>query len=264
MVSNSRNMGCALFGYDGQQFAYMVRDSQNTYRVICNPVYSERHRKVVEKPMRAVALLRLERFEFLVELKHWYYVTFNIWNDADTTVRDLILQYVKPGMRCVDIGAHRGRMTDIMLKAGADSVRAFEPLPDLYWKLHKKYLNTNVQVWNDAVSDEDGSDAFYRTENPLMSSLKPEPQYDIDSAFSVVTHRLDWYAFWDIHFIKIDVEGFEMEVLRGAEETINKYHPIIVAECLPSSNNLKPMLDFFHSHGYETVVYANDILAVMP
>jgi FkbM family methyltransferase len=214
--------------------------------------------------VRLPRFLHLERFRALRELKRWLWVTLNIWENADTAVRDVIRQYVGPGMRCIDIGAHRGRMTELMLKAGAGAVFAFEPLPDLCHALEEKYRNQNVYPFCVALSDHQGCEDFYRTELPLMSSFKP---FDLEGGRIIETLKvqvecLDSYGFVNIDFIKIDVEGFEMEVLRGAEQTIRKYHPTVVAECLPNSKNKDNMIWFFRSHGYKTIRYEYEILAV--
>jgi FkbM family methyltransferase len=210
------------------------------------------------------------RFKILRLLKRFIWVHLNIWAYPDTIVRDAILKHVKPGTRCIDVGAHRGRMTDLMLKCCGTSgmVNAFEPLPDFCHALEDKYRRTrNVFVFNTALGDipprrMPSVACFARTEDPLMSSFHPDSKCKVIEFLTVSVRSLDSYHFEGIGFIKIDVEGWEPEVLKGAEETINKYHPVIIAECLPGSKNASPMIEFFESHGYGTIHYPYEILAV--
>jgi protein O-GlcNAc transferase len=50
------------------------------------------------------------------------------------------------------------------------------------------------------------------------------------SGYPITIHTLDNYRFANVSFIKIDVEGLELEVLRGAKRTIERYHPDIMVE----------------------------------
>ena len=62
--------------------------------------------------------------------------------------------------------------------------------------------------------------------------------------------KLDDYGFTDVYLLKVDVEGFECEVLRGAINTINSSHPKIVIET-HSSKLKKECIELLHGLGYE-------------
>jgi hypothetical protein len=51
-----------------------------------------------------------------------------------------------------------------------------------------------------------------------------------ENYFEVQQFKLDDFNLGDIDYIKIDVDGYELNVLNGAKETINKYKPILVIE----------------------------------
>ena len=65
----------------------------------------------------------------------------------------------------------------------------------------------------------------------------------------IKTKRLDDYSFDRVDFLKIHVEGFEYEVLKGAESTINKFKPRIIIETY--SDALGRICDqYLLNHGY--------------
>ena len=57
-------------------------------------------------------------------------------------------------------------------------------------------------------------------------------------------------------FIKCDVEGHELEVFQGGEETINKYKPVVFAEIWETKQRVKndkitsDLIEFFEAHDY--------------
>jgi FkbM family methyltransferase len=139
---------------------------------------------------------------------------------------------------CIDVGCHAGVMLDEILKFSPDgSHYGFEPLPDLSEKLMEKFLHIeNVLIKNSALSDFSGISNFQHVvSNPGYSGLK-QRRYDRPNEeihqISVKTERLDDIIpiAMRISFIKIDVEGAELQVLRGAVETIKRSHPAIVFE----------------------------------
>ena len=158
----------------------------------------------------------------------------------------LFLQLVKDGDVVCDIGANKGYYTllfsHIVGKNG--KVHAFEPGPqafkDLSYLLSEKKRYKNVYLNNDAVGDINGRVTLHVPDNDdgqasitahscgSWKGVKQITDYDCNII------RLDDYAEDKIrqrlNFIKCDVEGAELLVLKGAEETIAKYSPIIYLE----------------------------------
>lgn len=71
-------------------------------------------------------------------------------------------------------------------------------------------------------------------------------------AEQVLGIAIDKMSFHQIHFMKIDVEGMEMKVLKGSENSIDQFRPFILVEYLKSNKN--EMIEWFKSKKY--VIYS--------
>jgi FkbM family methyltransferase len=111
---------------------------------------------------------------------------------------------------------------------------AFEPIPDLYRRLVSAFPHVNI--YNLALSETVGAATFHHVEsNPSRSGLKNLEFNRNESVreISVRTDRLDNIMPRDIEvtLIKIDVEGAELQVLKGAVETLRRCRPTVIFEC---------------------------------
>jgi FkbM family methyltransferase len=145
-----------------------------------------------------------------------------------------------PGDDAIDVGAHVGDVTrQIMQSAPGGRVLAVEPLPTLAEGL-RRTLGSSVIVEECALTDgadgpEGTAEFLHVTNDPGYSGLK-ERDYPTAPDFErliVKTRVLDDLV--EAHglaprLIKIDVEGAELGVLRGARRTIAKHRPVIVVE----------------------------------
>ncbi|MFN8291561.1 MAG: FkbM family methyltransferase [Chitinophagaceae bacterium] len=144
---------------------------------------------------------------------------------------------LRPDSNCIDIGCHSGKILDrILTLAPEGSHWAFEPLPDLYQRLRQKYANRRVTVSPFALSDTEGGSAFKHVKNSPGYSGFRKRTYHIPfphiEEITVQKKRLDNIlpADYRADLIKLDVEGAELEVLRGARETILRNKPVIIFE----------------------------------
>lgn len=156
----------------------------------------------------------------------------------DQQTKQILQRHCKPNSNCIDIGCHKGEVLDWILNAAPNGHHwGFEPLPDLFAELKKKYANHQNCTFSDiALSDNTGTATFnYVISNPAYSGLqkrkydKPDEQ---DTTITVQTAPLDLVLPQDyhVHFIKLDVEGAELQVLRGAQNTLRRCQPILVFE----------------------------------
>lgn len=139
---------------------------------------------------------------------------------------------------CVDVGSYIGTiMADILLVAPLGRHYAFEPIPESCARLREAYAAyPNVTVCEIALSDAAGTAPFCKVESDLAySGLRKRwygPGEHTVREIQVRTDLMDRVIPADIpiHFIKIDVEGAELQVMRGAAGIIRRHAPIIVFE----------------------------------
>ncbi len=137
----------------------------------------------------------------------------------------------------LDIGANNGVTTSILSKLFRE-VHAFEPHPLMADDLSKAALN-NVTVHPLAASSGAGeaelvipiaSGVTMTGWGSLTGSLLA--QFEHFQRIKVATASIDSFNLADVDYIKIDVEGHELDVLKGAQDTLRRCHPWLVVEAL--------------------------------
>lgn len=158
---------------------------------------------------------------------------------------DLALLFrARPGPVCIDAGAHDGQFT-ALLQATLDQpvVHAFEPAPEPFARLRQRYTGQpRIHALNLGLSDQAGRIAFNIYDNQALNSFLPITG-GANHAFGsptllrrqeVETVRLDDYARTNglpaIDLLKIDTQGFERQVLRGAAGLLaaGQVHAILI------------------------------------
>jgi FkbM family methyltransferase len=155
----------------------------------------------------------------------------------DRLTNQIMKQVIRKDSNCIDIGCHKGEMLEKMIQLAPEGTHfAFEPIPELFQKL-KNHFGDQVTVYPYALSDHSGFSTFQFVKNaPAYSGLKIR-KYAIDEPnieeIQVEIKQLDEIVQekTPIHFIKIDVEGGEFAVLKGAKELLLRDAPIVVFEC---------------------------------
>jgi FkbM family methyltransferase len=150
-------------------------------------------------------------------------------------VRALLRSTITPRSNCIDVGANGGFFLRQFLEfAPAGHHYAFEPIPILAEKLRQEF--PAAEVYDCALSDRDGEATFqYLPDLPGWSGLKQQPYpFNVKPRpIKVRLRRLDDVVPRDlpVAFVKIDVEGGELEVLRGAQELLRRCRPKVYFEC---------------------------------
>lgn len=149
-------------------------------------------------------------------------------------LRRLIAWTVPRDGHCIDVGCHVGDVLSELVRAAPDGRHiAYEPLPALASNLRAAF--PGVDVRNKALANEQGERAFtHVVGNAGWSGFRqrPTPHAERFERLTVEVERLD-DALPDSFrptFIKIDVEGAELEVLQGALETLKAYQPVVAFE----------------------------------
>ena len=156
----------------------------------------------------------------------------------DRMTDEIIRRNVMPGDVCVDVGCHRGEIMDLFLKQSQGPHWGFEPIPIFAAFLRKKYSDTaRVRIYESALAETPGSARFQYVRNaPAYSGLR-QRTYAIDKPeieeIDVAIRTLDSFLpdMGRVDFLKIDVEGAELGVLRGGRNLIQTHRPIILFEC---------------------------------
>lgn len=138
-------------------------------------------------------------------------------------------RFIHKGDLCFDVGAHMGNRTEIFLKLGA-KVIAVEPQEDCINQLREKFNNEpRLTLVNKGLSDKEGELTLYICEDATTISTFSDKwktgrfsnyEWNIEKLIPVTTLDNLMKEFGLPVFCKIDVEGFEFQVLKGLSRPI--------------------------------------------
>ena len=158
--------------------------------------------------------------------------------------------YLNKFKNTLDIGAATGMYASHFAEH-SKSVICFEAVPPVYEQLEKiKQKHNNVITHNLAVSNEVGLLDFYvddkRLSNSSFQNLVEGQKIQVE------TTTIDSLKLIDVGFMKIDVEGVELDVLVGANDTIEEYKPTCMVEVYEKFNKypVETTFEFFFTRGY--------------
>jgi FkbM family methyltransferase len=170
--------------------------------------------------------------------------------------QQLFVKTIKKNKIVFDIGANVGFYTLLSseLVSSSGSVIAFEPLPEniVYLKEHVK-LNCmkNVRIFEAAVSNHDGRDYFKSGKSRAVGHLASEGNMVVD------VNSLDGFIkrnrLAPPDYLKIDVEGNEMNVLLGAKELLCDHKPGIFLD-IHGIENDRLCCNLLKSMGYKLLL----------
>lgn len=156
---------------------------------------------------------------------------FHAWQPGTA---DLLKVLCKPGMTCIDVGANIGIFTLQMAHHVGTTGRvfAFEPVPDFFERLSQHVAINGfekiVHVEKLAASDTATVGTIYAS-SATASCTREAGQGQHAVEFQSV--RLDdFLAGQQVDFLKIDTDGYELNVLHGAKEMIGRCRPVMLIE----------------------------------
>lgn len=155
----------------------------------------------------------------------------------ETHLTELLHGYLKEGYNCLDIGANFGyhSITMAILNGKTGNVFCFEPMLDFCNLISSNsYLNNldNIKVYNNAVGKT--QDVVYvpqpnfETDYPVNHGDTSITKTKIGRDVTMV--KIDDLTLPKINFIKIDVQGCELDVLIGSKNKITEDKPLIIVE----------------------------------
>jgi FkbM family methyltransferase len=153
---------------------------------------------------------------------------------------------LEPGMTFLDVGANQGVYSIVaaLRLKGSGAVIAFEPSPREYERLELHFrLNgmAGARAEMLALGAASGRMNFFQVASgdTSRSGLRAPESGDPVNEIPVQSMTLDEYASMrgldQIDFIKLDVEGGEMDVLRGASKALLKFRPVLLCEVLDAA-----------------------------
>lgn len=191
-------------------------------------------------------------------------------------VERVLRQYLVKGSVFVDIGANVGwhTMLAASIVGDAAAVYAFEPNPAnarLIAHTIEKNRLPNVHLLPFALSDRVGFSSFQSAIGSNGAFVGSREHDSLDASVTIVpTLRLDDLSIEHVDVLKIDVEGAEPLVLRGAEATIERDHPVIIFEfsCDMSErvggDAARTHLDMLQARGYELALIEQPTGELLP
>jgi FkbM family methyltransferase len=147
---------------------------------------------------------------------------------------DWCLAHIKPGMVVLDCGAFHGATTVVFSKAVGEKgkVGAFEALPRNAAVIRRNLvLNkcVNATVYPNALGDTRGSVVLDANHSNAIVQWNADPAESADLAYVIPLDHWAAHASVTVDFLKIDVEGSELQMLRGARSVLAE-RPIIDLE----------------------------------
>ena len=153
----------------------------------------------------------------------------------DALIKKIMRIVLEEDSSFIDVGCHRGYfLIEANKFAPSGSHIGFEPIPDIYNNVITTLGGVN-DIRQLGISDERGETTFnYVKSNPLYSGIKKRsyPGKESIEELIIKVDTLDHQLFQSprVDLIKIDVEGAELNVLKGGINTITKFNPVIVFE----------------------------------
>jgi FkbM family methyltransferase len=177
-----------------------------------------------------------------------------------------LLPFIVPRRLSVDVGANKGALTYILAEL-SERVVAYEANPNLAARLAQA-CGPTVDLRHKAVSNSNGTLTFFvptsgGEEQPNIGSLKANEAY-ATREYKVEAVRLDDENLAGVGFIKVDVEGTELDVLEGARGIITRDRPVLMVEIndknTPEATAIESLMK---AHGYAIVDFSNKTIEVV-
>lgn len=192
---------------------------------------------------------------------------------SDEQEINLVKKFIKSGSDSIDVGVYRGVYSYEMSKY-SEKVHSFEPNPIIFKYIDKnlKKFIKNIHLYNFALSNQNktinlkipirnsnsNKEIFEEYYEMGRATIHNENNFENYENFEIQTKTIDELSFDNkISFIKIDVEGHELEVIEGAKNTIKKDKPILLVEIEKqyTKKEVAESINFINSLGYKSYFF---------
>ena len=184
---------------------------------------------------------------------------------------DLFAKYIRPGMTVIDVGANIGEHTmyAACLVGKDGSVYSFEPIPHLYEQIHdsvkQNHFESIVHTKNYALGKEDMTEKLHVSKNAGGSSIVHDDDTQELITVNVKKGDSELLLLNKVDVVKIDVEGYEYEVLLGMKEVLRRDQPLIFIEFSGGAYSTQgkdhggKILSFLREYNYSLYDIENDM-----
>ena len=209
---------------------------------------------------------------FIVAKSKWALQLFQgkVFSIASFEVVSNLKKMVPQLDNIIDVGSNSGQFSKVATHFYPNAaINAFEPLPDLYSKIEKLFQsNQKITTHNLALGNEVGVIKFNKNKYGHISSILeissdnihyPKQENDL-AQIDVAIKTLDSLSLIDskskgLTLLKLDVQGYELEVLKGGDETIKHIDYIVIEANLEQLYTNQPsfnqMNEYLTSKGFE-------------
>lgn len=143
------------------------------------------------------------------------------------------LRHVRQRRGAIDVGAHIGQWSRNMA-ADFEVVHAFEPVPDYAACWQANIEDTPNAMLHDVALGESPGLVCLKCGTPgSHGDTFVAPKDEANAAIDISMRTLDSFDLANVDFIKIDCEGYELFVIKGAERTIKRDRPCVIVEQKP-------------------------------
>lgn len=161
-----------------------------------------------------------------------------LYGTYEPHILDLIAKYLKKGDVFVDVGANIGQhsMFAASIVGNSGKVYSFEPIPYIYNQLLDSvkinHFESIVDAYNIALGEEGKTETLHIETNNVGGSsiIGPHGKDNKEIIINIKKGDAMLGNIKHINMVKIDVEGYEYEVLAGMQKTLAIHKPIIILE----------------------------------
>lgn len=173
--------------------------------------------------------------ELLKKIVHWWPWPLTLNEKYDRQTKAVLKKVCKADSICIDVGCFRGDILKAMMDAApAARHKAFEPVPSQFSLIQSLY-GAKVDVYPYALGNANDQTTFHHViSNPTYSGLQQRAYKGEETINEIKVEVRKMEDVIDsetpVSVIKIDVEGGELDVMKGAEGLLQKWHPYIIFE----------------------------------
>lgn len=180
----------------------------------------------------------LAGFRFYLDLQKDTQVWRGIYEQS---LQRWLVEIIRSDSVCLDVGAAEGWVTLLMAKlAPQGTVCAFEPSERGDWIVRNQEINSERPLGKTVVERS----CVGKQSSPATSELPP---------FIALDEYIQTENIQRVDVLKIDVDGPELDVLDGAQQVLERFHPVVCVEA-HSHDLLEGVLERLHSARYVTEV----------